>query len=58
MKGYFISPANKNVAIPSDLQNDIPISGDRMKEILKWNWDKANDNKEAITERWNKEVSG
>ncbi len=56
--GYFISPANKNAAIPSDLQKDIPISGDRMKEILKWNWDKANDNKEAITERWNKEISG
>lgn len=58
MKKYFLSPANRKVAMPADLRKDIPIHGERMKEILKWDWEWVIDNREQFTARWNKEISG
>lgn len=58
MRGYFASPVNKSVVVPQELQKDIPISGERMSQILKWDWNWANEHKEEITARWNKEISG
>jgi putative spermidine/putrescine transport system substrate-binding protein len=57
VKEFFITPANKQVEIPPDLQDDIPIVGEKVKEILVWDWDAFNDKRQEIIERWNKEIS-
>lgn len=57
VREFFISPANRYVKIPTDLRNDITITGEKMKSILTWDWDAANDRRQEIIERWNKEIS-
>ncbi len=57
VREFFISPANRYVKIPDDLKEDIPITGEKMKTILTWDWDAANDRRQEIIERWNKEIS-
>lgn len=58
VREFYISPANRNVKIPDDLKEDIAITGEKMNSILKWDWDAANDKRQEIIERWNKEMGG
>jgi putative spermidine/putrescine transport system substrate-binding protein len=58
VREFFISPANRSVKIPDDLKEDISITGEKMNNILKWDWDAANDKRQEIIERWNKEMGG
>jgi len=57
VREFFISPANRYVKIPDDLKDNIPITGEKMKSILTWDWDAFNDRRQDIIERWNKEIS-
>jgi putative spermidine/putrescine transport system substrate-binding protein len=56
VRNYFYSPVNKNVAMPDDLKDVVPIHGERMKEVIKWDWGAANDVRDHVIERWNKEM--
>jgi putative spermidine/putrescine transport system substrate-binding protein len=56
MRRYFYSPVNKEVAVPDDLKAQVPISGERMSEIVLWDWKTANENRDKVIERWNKEM--
>ena len=57
VENFFISPANRHVKIPEELKKDIPITGEKMNTILTWDWDAANDRRQEIIERWNKEIA-
>ena len=57
MRRYYYSPVNKEVAVPGDdLKDLVPISGERMNEIILWDWKTANANRDKVIERWNKEM--
>ena len=57
VENFFVSPANRYAKIPDELKKDIPITGEKMKSILTWDWDAANDKRQDIIERWNKEIA-
>jgi putative spermidine/putrescine transport system substrate-binding protein len=53
---FFVSPTNSKVKIPAEYQKDIPISGEAMNSILKWDWKVANERRDAVTDRWNRTI--
>jgi putative spermidine/putrescine transport system substrate-binding protein len=57
VKGFYVSPSNTKVQIPDDLKTLIPITGDRMKSIVTFDWAAANKNRDVIIDRWNKEMT-
>jgi putative spermidine/putrescine transport system substrate-binding protein len=56
MEEYMLAPANMKVKVPPDLQEYIPIYGDRIKEIIQWDFAAAMDKKPYMVEKWNKEM--
>ena len=56
VRQYYWSPVNKTVEVPDDLKALVPISGERMSEIVLWDWKTANENRDKVIERWNKEM--
>jgi len=57
VKGFYVTPSNRGVVIPDDLKPLIPLRGDRTKEIVVFDWNTANKNRDAIIDRWNKEMT-
>jgi putative spermidine/putrescine transport system substrate-binding protein len=57
VKGFFVTQSSQAAKIPDDLKPLIPLYGDRTKEIVVFDWDTANKNRDAIIERWNKEMT-
>jgi len=58
VKHFYVVPANRYVEIPEDLKDEIRLTGERIKEILKWDWDWVNAHRDEIIERWDKEIVG
>ncbi len=58
LRNFYITPVVKNVTIPEDMKQEIPIGGDKIKKIWLWDWDAINDKKEEIVNRWNREIGG
>lgn len=56
VENYFWSPVNKKVEVPEALKSKVPISGEKMASIQRWDWTKANENRDHVIERWNKEM--
>ena len=56
VRNYYWSPVNKQVDVPDDLKELVPISGERMSEIVLFDWKTANANRDKVIERWNKEM--
>lgn len=52
MREFFVSPTNTAVTVPDELAYEVPISGERMADILQWDWGFVNDNQGALSERW------
>jgi putative spermidine/putrescine transport system substrate-binding protein len=57
VNGFYVTPSNQVAKIPDKLKPLIPLYGDRTKEIVVFDWDTANKNRDAIIERWNKEMT-
>jgi putative spermidine/putrescine transport system substrate-binding protein len=57
VKGFYVTPSSRAAQIPEDLKPLIPLYGDRTKEIVVFDWDTANKNRDAIIDRWNKEMT-
>ena len=57
VKGFYVTPSSQAAKIPDDLKPLIPLHGDRTKEIVVFDWDTANKNRDAIIDRWNKEMT-
>jgi putative spermidine/putrescine transport system substrate-binding protein len=57
VKGFYVTPSSREAAIPDDLKPLIPLYGDRTNEIVVFDWDTANKNRDAIIDRWNKEMT-
>ncbi|WP_116134496.1 PotD/PotF family extracellular solute-binding protein [Tropicimonas sp. IMCC34043] len=53
MREFFVSPVNKTVVVPEDLQRDVPVSGAAMDQFIDWDWKLMNANAEEISRRWN-----
>lgn len=53
MRQFFVSPVNKKVTVPPELEKDVPVSGEAMEQFIKWDWDLMNSNAEEISRRWN-----
>jgi putative spermidine/putrescine transport system substrate-binding protein len=58
MRKFFSTSPNTKVVVPPELQKDIPISGERTKVILRWDYDWYNQNKGDFIKRWDREISG
>lgn len=52
MREFYVSPTNTAVTVPEDLSYEVPISGDRMSDILQWDWAFVNENQNELSERW------
>jgi putative spermidine/putrescine transport system substrate-binding protein len=57
VKGFYVTPSSQAAKIPDDLKPLIPLYGDRTKEIVVFDWDTANKNRDVIIDRWNKEMT-
>ena len=56
VENYYWSPVNKNVEITGELKDLVPIHGEKMNQIVLWDWKTANGNRDHVIERWNKEM--
>lgn len=57
MRKFWSTPVNVKVTVPADLRGDVPIYGDKIGTILKWDLGWYNDHKEVFITRWNQEIS-
>lgn len=53
MREFYVSPVNRNVEVPADLQRDVPVHGEAMAQFIDWDWKLMNANAEEIARRWN-----
>jgi putative spermidine/putrescine transport system substrate-binding protein len=58
VREFFVTPVNTKVAVPADLQRDVPVSGDAMDGLIAWDWNWVNANNEMLTRRWNETFAG
>lgn len=56
MREFFVSPTNSSVTVPEDLAYQVPISGERMNDILQWDWGFVNEHQNELSERWSATV--
>ncbi len=56
-ENFYVTPSSRAAEIPDELKPLIPLYGDRTKEIVVFDWDTANKNRDAIIDRWNKEMT-
>jgi putative spermidine/putrescine transport system substrate-binding protein len=56
VRNYYWSPVNKNVSVPEELADLVPIHGERMNEIVTWDWKTANEKRDQVIEAWNKTI--
>ena len=54
VRQYYWSPVNKNVEVPDDLKDLVPIHGEKMDQIVLWDWKAANEARDQVIEAWNK----
>jgi putative spermidine/putrescine transport system substrate-binding protein len=57
VNGFYVTPSSQAATIPDALKPLIPLYGDRTKEIVVFDWDTVNKNRDAIIDRWNKEMT-
>lgn len=57
VEAYVIPPVNQTVEIPADLKKYIPLSGEGLNKVTRFDWSKANAMRDVIVERWNKEMT-
>lgn len=55
LKDYGYGPVNKTVEVPADLAKMAPV-GERAAKLYNPDWSTINQNREAWTRRWNREV--
>ena len=51
--GLSQAPVNKKTQVPADFKG---VHGERMNEIVMWDWAKANSVRDHVIARWNKEM--
>ena len=56
MREFYTSPSNARVVVPDELKQDIPVHGEAMNSILKWDWDFVNENQDELADRWAKTI--
>lgn len=54
VRQYYWSPVNKTVEVPDDLKDLVPIHGEKMDQIVLWDWKAANAARDQVIEAWNK----
>lgn len=52
MREFYVSPTNTAVTVPEELAYEVPISGERMNDIMQWDWAFVNENQNELSERW------
>ena len=57
VKDFYVTPSNQTVVIPDDLKKLIPLRDEKMKDIVVFDWETANKNRDQVIDRWNKEMT-
>ena len=57
VKDFYVTPSSQAVTIADDLKPLIPFRDERMKDIVVFDWETANKNRDAVIDRWNKEMA-
>jgi putative spermidine/putrescine transport system substrate-binding protein len=57
INGFYVSPVNLKAVIPTEFKSDILLSGDRLNEIVRFDWPAANKKRDVLIERWNREMT-
>jgi putative spermidine/putrescine transport system substrate-binding protein len=55
-KEFFTAPTNRKVKVPDELLAAIPVSGDNISKIVRFDWQFAAKNRELMLDRWSKEI--
>lgn len=55
-EAFYTSPANREAQISEALKPRLPIYGDRMAEIIRFEWDSYVDIAAEVADRWNREI--
>jgi putative spermidine/putrescine transport system substrate-binding protein len=53
---FFTAPTNRLVTVPDDLKAAIPVSGDNISNIVKFDWDFVAKNREVMLDTWAKKI--
>ncbi len=53
---YYWTPVNGLVELSEEEKVDVPIHGDKINDIILWDWAAANKVRDHVIERWNKEM--
>ena len=56
VENFYWSPVNKNVEVTGELAELVPIHGEKMNQVVLYDWGTANRNRDHVIERWNKEM--
>ncbi len=56
MREFYVAPTNRKVVVPDDLKEVVPVSGDAMKDIVRFDWGYVAKNRDAILDRWSREI--
>ncbi|MBL8837179.1 MAG: extracellular solute-binding protein [Alphaproteobacteria bacterium] len=51
---FFITPVNRDVAIPESLRSQLPIGVNELNQIMTWDWTAFNAQRDAVIDRWNR----
>jgi putative spermidine/putrescine transport system substrate-binding protein len=53
---FYVAPVNKTVQVPDDLRGAIPVSGDGLDSILRFDWAFVAKNGERISKLWAQQI--
>jgi putative spermidine/putrescine transport system substrate-binding protein len=53
---FFVAPVNRKVVVPEDLRGPIPVSGDGLDSILRFDWAFAAKNSDRIAKLWAQQI--
>jgi putative spermidine/putrescine transport system substrate-binding protein len=53
---FYVAPVNTKVVVPADLKGAIPVSGDQLGSILRFDWDFVSTQSETISRLWTEAI--
>ena len=56
VENYLWTPVNQHVELSEEEKIDVPIHGEKINEVVLWDWAAANRVRDRVIERWNKEM--
>jgi putative spermidine/putrescine transport system substrate-binding protein len=53
---FYVAPVNRKVVVPDDLRDAIPVSGDELDKILRFDWEFVAAQSSVISRKWSEAI--